>query len=127
MPFEIAKAKIAPGQYKGQLLRVESDPGGKFGPQRKWFFAVEVPAEDGSGTEIQEHMEFTSTNTGPGSKVYAFLKGLLGRELQAGEVIEEPTGKTVLLNFVQKPNGYSGIDSIVPIVEPVQTEAGIPR
>lgn len=122
MPFEISKGTGVPaGTFKGQLLRVENDPGGKFGPQRKWYFAVET------ADEVIEHMEYVSTNTGPGSKTYQYLKGLLGRELQAGEVIEEPTGKTAMLTFVQKANGYSKLESITPIVEPVQTEAGIPR
>ena len=122
MPFEISAAKGVPaGQYKGQLLRVEADAGGKFGPQRKWFFAVELP------DSIEEHMEFTSDNVSPGSKAYKYLQGLLGRELQAGEVIEEPTGKTVLLTFEKKANGYSTLSAITPIVEPVQVEANIPR
>lgn len=122
MPFTISEANGVPaGTFKGQLLRVEAEVPGKFGPQRKWFFAVEV--ED----EIKEHMEFASTNTGPGSKTYQWLKGLLGKDLKAGEEIEEPTGKTAMLTFVQKANGYSKLESITPIVEPVQTEAGIPR
>jgi len=121
VPFEITAPKgVEPGQYRGQLTKVESNTG-KFGPQREWFFAVEV---DG---KLEEHKEITSDNTGPGSKAYGFLKGILGRELQTGEVIDDPVGKTVLLTFVRKPNGYSKLDAIVPIVEPVQTEAGIPR
>lgn len=122
MPFEIAKAKIEPGQYRGQLTRVERGQG-KFGAQCEWFFAVEIPGAD----ELQEHKEFTSANTGPGSKAYSFLKGLIGRELQSGEVVDDPVGTTALLTFEQKPNGYTGITAITPIVSPVQEEVGIPR
>lgn len=123
MPFEISapKVEVPAGTYKGQLLRVEPEETGQYGPQRKWFFLVDVNGEG------KEHMEYTSTNVSPKSKAYMFLKGFLGRDLQAGEKIEEPTGKTAMLVFVEKKNGYTGIDAIIPIVEPVQTEAGIPR
>lgn len=121
MPFEISGGNGIPaGQYKGQLLRVESGTG-KFGDQRNWFFGIDI---DG---ELKEHKEITSTNTGPGSKARQYLEGLMGRELKTGEVIEDPTGVTALFTFEQKPNGYTKIASIVPIVEPAQVEAGLPR
>jgi hypothetical protein len=122
MPFKVSETQgVPPGQYKGQLIRVEDAGVGQYGPQRKWFFLVDVNGEG------QEHMEWTSTNVSPKSKAYKYLKGLLGRDLQAGEEIDDPVGKTAILNFIAKPNGYSSLDSIVPIVEPVQAEAGIPR
>lgn len=122
MPFQVSDSKGIPaGSHKGQLLRVEPPQQGQYGEQRKWFFLVDVNGE------AKEHMEWTSTNVSPKSKAYMLLKGFLGRDLQAGEQVEEPTGKTAILNFVQKPNGYTGIESVTSIVEPVQTEAGVPR
>lgn len=123
MPFTIDAPKgpdIAPGTYKAQLLRVENGTG-QFGPQRKWFWLVDV---NGTGEELSV---LSSTNTSPGSKAYKWLAALLGRSPATGETIEDPTGKTVMLALSKNDKGYAKIDDVLPIVEPVQTEAGIPR
>lgn len=123
MPFTIEAPKgpdIPAGTYKAQLLKVETGQG-QFGSQRKWFWLVNV---DGKGEELSV---LSSTNTSPSSKSYKWLTALLGKAPQVGETIEDPTGKTVMLNIGPNDKGYPTILDIIPIVEPVQTEAGIPR
>jgi len=121
MPFEITAGQVIdPGTYKAQLTRVEENQG-QYGMYRKWHFLVDV---NGTGEELSV---ITSGNTGPQSKSFAWLTALLGRVPQAGERIEDPTGKTVLVSVVTNKKGFSTIDSLMPIVEPVQQEAGIPR
>lgn len=123
MPFTIDAPKganIPEGTYKSQLLKVETG-NGQFGPQRKWFWLVDV---NGAGEELSV---LSSMNTSPGSKAYKWLTALLGRAPVVGESFEDPTGKTVMLNIGPNDKGYPTIKDIIPIVEPVQTEAGIPR
>lgn len=123
MPFTIDPPKganIPDGTYKAQLLSVGSS-NGQFGVQREWFWLVDV---NNVGEELKA---FSSGNTSPGSKAYKWLTALLGRAPQTGETIEDPTGKTVMLEIAKNEKGYPAIQAVLPIVEPVQTEAGIPR
>lgn len=122
MPFEITGgSNVAPGTYKGQLIRVEAGIPTSFGNARKWYFLVDV---NGSGEELTA---LTSENTGPQSKTYGWLTALLGRAPQAGETIEDPTGKTVLIQVEKNEKGFPKIVAVLPHVEPQQVEAGIPR
>lgn len=122
MPFTIGGgSNIAPGTYKGQLTRVESGIPTAFGTARKWYFLLDV---DGKGEELSA---MTSENTGPQSKAFRWLKALTGRVPQAGEVIDDPVGKTVMIEVTHNDKGFATVGDLIPIVEPVQTEAGIPR
>lgn len=121
MPFEIpTPTAIEPGTYKAQLEKVETDEG-NFGKYRKWFWIVEV---DG---KLESLSVLTSAHTGPNSKSYAWLTALLGRAPQAGETIEDPTGKTVLLAISKNDKGFNKVDAVMPIVEPTEVSPGIPR
>lgn len=124
MPFEIAGAKIAPGTYVGVLERVEKLP--SVNPQypgefRKWHFLVDV---NGS---LQTITATTSLNTGPQSKAYAWLSALLRRELRAGESIPDPVGQRASIVIADNKKGYSSIQNLLPLNEPEQVVAGIPR
>ena len=125
MPFTITAAAvdIAPGTYKGQLESVEVKPTENFGggEYRQWNFLIEV---DGKLLPVSAT---SSMNTGPRSKSYLWLTALLGRAPAAGETIEDPTGKTVLLTIGQKENGFPRIDGVSPFVEPAATVPGVPR
>lgn len=122
MPFEITGgSKIEPGTYKAQLTRVESGIPTSFGNARKWYFLADV---NGEGEELTA---LTSENTGPQSKSYQWLTVLLGRAPSAGETIQDPTGKTVMVQVEKNDKGFPKIVALIPIVEPVQVEAGIPR
>ena len=127
MPFTIGESKsLAPGTYKGQLIEVsvklkETKPGsGVFDEYRMWDFVAEV---DG---ELVPVSATSSMNTGPKSKAYQWLTALTGRAPQAGETIEDPIGKTVLLTISQKDNGFPKIDLLTAYVEPTVTD-GVPR
>lgn len=123
MPFTIDPPKganIPDGTYKAQLMNVNSTTG-QFGAQREWYFLVDV---NGKGEELKA---FTSANTSPSSKAFKWLSALLGRTPQTGETIEDPTGKTVMLVIAKNDKGYPAIVDVMPHVEPVQVEAGIPR
>lgn len=123
MPFTIDPPKganIPDGTYKAQLMNVASSEG-QFGTQREWFWLVDV---NGAGEELKA---ISSANTSPGSKAYKWLTALLGRAPVTGETIEDPTGKTVMLVIAKNQKGYPAIADVLPIVQPQQVEAGLPR
>lgn len=124
MPFTIDPPKgsnIPDGTYKAQLISVESGIPSKYGKMRKWNFLVDV---DGQGEDLAG---LTSEATGPGTKAFAWLSALTGQTPQVGATIEDPTGKTVLLDIVANEKGYPQINEMRAFVEPAQVEAGIPR
>ena len=122
MPFEIAKSNkdIEPGTYKASLAEV-SIKEGETGQYRLWDFLADVNGE------LVPVSATSSMNTGPKSKAYQWLTALIGKAPQAGETIEDPIGKMVLLTISRKDNGFPKIDLLTAYVEPAQTKAGIPR
>lgn len=122
MPFEIPTGTpIEPGNYTAMLERVEVDPGGSFGSFRKWHWIVDVNGEATPMTAL------TSENTGPQSKSYQWLTALLGRTPQAGEKIEDPTGKRVVLTIEKNAKGFPTVVLVAPFSEPQQVLPGTPR
>ena len=132
MTFKIADVpeQIEPGTYKAQLEGSQVMEEGSFktdknqkGSYRRWNWLVEVPGKEG----LTPMSDNTSLFTGPKSITHARLTALLGRAPQAGEEIENPVGKTVLLTISKKDNGYAKIDLVSPYVDPQQTVPGVPR
>lgn len=130
MTFEIPQDQtdIPDGTYKAQLLGTSIRSGGKFtspqnpdGNYRVWDWAVEV------GGEIVPLSDTTSINNGPKTVAYARLTALLGKAPQAGDKIEDPTGKTVVLTIGHKENGFNKIEQVGAYVDPQQTLPGVPR
>ena len=124
MPFTISAGSgpnIPEGTYKAQLIRVESGVPTSYGSARKWYFLVDV---NGTGEELAQ---MTSEATGPSTKAFKWLSALLGQEPQVGTTIEDPTGKTVLVDIAPNQKGYPAIQDMRPFVEPAQVEAGLPR
>ena len=122
MPFEIPTSlEIADGTYPGTLERVEPYNHPQYGDGRKWFWLIE---HDG---KLDSLSTITSGNTGPKSKSYAFLTGLLGRAPKAGEQIEDPTGNKVLLQITHNDKGFPTVAAVLPFSEPQQELPGIPR
>jgi len=124
MPFTIGTGgapNIPDGTYKAQLLRVEDGIPTKFGNSRKWYWLIDVA---GTGEELSQ---LTSENTAPGTVSYRQLVALTGREPAVGETIEDPTGKTVLMDIKRKQNGWPGVEAVRPFVAPTEVEAGVPR
>lgn len=129
MPFEIPNAPdFPPGTYKAQLAGVMVKSGGKFvspnnpdGSYRVWDWLVE---KDG---RLEPLSITTSLNTGPRSTSYQWLTALLGRAPVAGEKLEDPTGRTVLLTISRKENGFPKIDAVGAYIEPQQALPGVPR
>ena len=122
MPFEIPTSlEIADGTYPGTLERVEPYSHPQYGDGRKWFWLIE---HDG---KLDSLSTITSGNTGPKSKSYAFLTGLLGRAPKAGEQIEDPTGNKVLLQITHNDKGFPTVAAVLPFSEPQQELPGIPR
>ena len=136
MTFEIPQpsgSDLEPGTYKAQLLGVTVKSGGKFvspqnpeGKYRLWDWAVEKAGDNGE-VELVPFSDTTSLNTGPKTNSYARLTALLGKAPQAGETIETPTGKTVMLQIVRKENGFAKVEAVLPFVDPQQTLPGVPR
>lgn len=132
MTFKIAEPppQIPAGTYKAQLAGSTIETGGQFkdeknpnGDYRRWEWLVEVPGSE----ELKALSDNTSLFTGPKSETFKRLTALLGRAPVAGEVIENPVGKTVLLTLSIKDNGYNKIDLVSPYVDPQQTVPGVPR
>jgi hypothetical protein len=129
MTFEIPQeSTLEPGTYKAQLVGTSIKSGGKFvtpvnpeGKYRVWDWAVE---KDG---ELVPFSDTTSINNGSKTKSYARLTALLGKAPQAGDKIEDPTGKTVMLQVVEKENGFAKVEAVLPFAEPQQTLDGVPR
>ena len=123
MPFTITQTgpDIPPGTYPATLAGVEPYQHETYGEGRMWKWLVEKA--DG----IEEFGTITSNNTGPKSKAYAWLKVLLGRELRAGETIDDPTGTRVLLVIGKNEKGFPKIEAVLPYSEPQQVLDGVPR
>ena len=123
MPFEIQAPTgldVPDGTYPAILESVNED-NGQFGLFREWHFLVE---HDGQVTAFSDR---SSGNTSPGSKAYAWLTGLLGKEPQIGERYEDPTGTRVLLQLEKNAKGYMKIKAVLPFTEPQQVMPGVPR
>lgn len=127
MPFEITASgpDIPDGTYPADLLSV-TEESGQFGKMRKWLFMVEYDGKNAESGKTPLTV-YTSANTGTGSKSYKFLTGFAGRELKVGEQVDDPTGKRVLVQIVRNKKGFPTVDAVLPIVEPEQVVAGIPR
>jgi hypothetical protein len=123
MPFNIPEPtiQIPPGSYTATLEKVEEFESAQYGTSRRWHWLVEV---DG---KIESLSTLTSANTGPRSASYGYLTALLGRELKAGESIDDPTGSRVVLQLVNNQKGFPKIDAVLPYVEPQQVIPGVPR
>lgn len=117
--------EIADGRYPAVVEAIESGTG-SFGPQRKWSFLVEHQNANGQPI-VSSISTITSANTGPRSTSYQFLKGLLGRELRAGENIEDPTGTRCFVDIVHNDKGFPKVAAVYQHTEPQQTLPGVPR
>lgn len=120
MPFEITGTSVPDGTYTATLEKVETDQG-QFGTYRKWHWLVQV------NDQLQSLSSITSANTGPQSKSYLWLQAIMGRALQAGEKIEDPTGSRCVLTIGTNEKGFSTVLTVAPYTEPQQTIPGIPR
>lgn len=123
MPFTITGGNnnVPPGTYKAQLVGVQDGIPTQYGTARRWTWLIDV---NGKGEELND---LTSENNGPRTESFKRLEVLIGRKPVAGETIEDPTGKTVLLVITEKENGWPKVAEVLPFVEPAQLEAGIPR
>lgn len=126
MPFEIQAGgpDIAPGTYKATLEKVEIGEGtfnGNTGPIRVWHFLCDV-----NGTLVPISAT-SSMGTGPKTKAYAWLTALLGEAPKAGETVEDPIGKMVLLTVTRKENGFPKIEQLTAYVQPATVAGDIPR
>ncbi len=120
MPFEITGVTIPDGTYTATLEKVETDQG-QFGTYRKWHWLVQV------NDKLEPLSSITSANTGPQSKSYLWLQAILGRALQAGEKIEDPTGSRCVLTIAKNEKGFSTVTAVAAYQDPQQVIPGIPR
>ena len=124
MPFTITAGsgvQIPDGTYKAQLTGVQDGIPTQYGTARRWSWLLDV---NGEGKELNQ---MTSENNGPQSVSFKQLEALIGRKPVAGETIEDPTGKTVLLEIKQGANGWPKVVAVLPYQQPLEMEPGIPR
>ena len=123
--FEVpTTVEIADGTYPAVVEAIEPITT-SFGASRKWNFLVEHQ-RDGQKA-IDSISVITSQHMGPKSKAYAFLSGLLGRPLKAGEKIDDPTGQRCLVQVIHNEKGFPTIGAVQQYQEPQQELPGIPR
>lgn len=128
MPFTVTDSVNIPvGTHPATLEKVEEGKHATYGANRKWFWLVEIPADDTGPARMESFSDFTSANTSPSSNAYKRLTALLGRAPKSGEVIEDPTGTRVLLQFVEGDSGFPKIANILPYSPPQQVLDGVPR
>jgi hypothetical protein len=128
MPITIggggSQIEIKDGTYPAVLESIETVPSPSAtiaGDARRWTFLVE---HDG---KVEPLSVFSSMNTGPKTKAYAWLTALLGEAPKAGKTYEEPVGKRVLVKVVHKESGWPDVAEVLPYAEPQQTIEGLPR
>lgn len=119
MPFKITSS-VPDGTYRGTLESVEEERG-QYGQMRKWHWLLDVNGE------LTPYTQFTPATTGTGTVSYKQLTVLLGRAPQSGEVIEDPTGVTVLVTIKANDKGTPKVESLAPYVAPQTTVDGVPR
>ena len=122
--FDIPADDIAPGIYKGVLEKVEVLPSTDErypGDFRKWHFLLDV---EGTLTPITAT---SSLNNGPKTKTYRWLKALIRTDIKAGATVPSPVGQSAQIKVTRKPNGYAGVEDVLPLAEPEQVVAGVPR
>lgn len=112
--------EIADGTYPAVVEAIESGSG-SFGTYRKWSFLVE---HDGKVDSISA---MTSANLGPQSKAYKWLTGILGKQLKAGDEVEDPTGTRCLVTITHNEKGFPTVSEVGTYSDPQQTIPGIPR
>jgi len=129
MTFEISDfADIPDGKYVATLAGVTVKKGGFGGNDyRSWEWLVEVPGENGAEAEIVPLTQLTSVNTGPQSKSFKQLTALLGEAPKAGQSIEAPTGKRVVLMITHNDKRFPTVQDVGPYIDPQATLPGIPR
>jgi hypothetical protein len=124
MPFQITESEsIAPGTYRASLEKVELSRTEKYGGSdfRKWHFLVDV---DGKLVPISAT---TSVNTSTRTTSFKWLQAILGREIKAGETIDDPVGSQCLVVIVTKDNGFSKITDVLPLQGVQEVVPGLPR
>lgn len=125
--FEIpTTVEIEDGTYPAVVEAIEPTEHATFGKGRKWSFLVEHTAADGT-SKVDSISTITSSNLGPRSKAYAFLSGIEGRPLKAGERVDDPTGKRVMVTIGHNDKGFPTVTAVAAFQEPQQTLPGVPR
>ena len=96
MPYEVSEPEIPLHEenrfFYGDLLRIEEEEG-NYGKQLKWFIHIDDEFyQDDEGTE-QPRVTWAycgpKLTTHENNKFRKFVKGLLGREPQKGELFDE--------------------------------------
>lgn len=106
-----APAMVPAGTYQGTFEGIEEKESKRDGaPYLRWQFTVRTPAgnKDVSGV--------SSTNTGPKSKAYGWLSGLLGRKPQPDELIDDEAlaGAACLVVLEENDDGFSNVTDVLP-------------
>jgi hypothetical protein len=126
MPITIgggSQIEIKDGTYPAVLESIETvaSPSATIaGDARRWTFLVE---HDG---KVEPLSVFSSMNTGPKTKAYAWLTALLGEAPKSGQTYD-PVGKRCLLQVNHKESGWPDVAAVLPYAEPQQTIEGLPR
>lgn len=101
-------ASVPAGTYEATFEGIEEKTSKRDGsPYWRWSFVTM------DGTKVSG---VSSTNTGPSSKPYKWLKGLLGRPPRPEErlAVEELVGRPCQLVLDQNEDGYANVAEVRP-------------
>jgi hypothetical protein len=115
-----APATVPAGTYQATFEGIEEKTSKRDGaPYFRWLFTVltlEGP-KDVSGVSSQ--------NTGPKSKAYSWLSGLLGRKPLPDEQIDETAlvGRPCVVVLEENDDGFSNVADVLPPARPMSAAA----
>jgi len=108
---------VEPGTYPATLTNLEDfdyDDGEGKKVLRRWTFALTDELDSDGNPAVLDGV--SSLALGPKSKAFGWISALLGRTPDKGEQITRSmlVGKACLVTVVEKDDGYSKIEAVVP-------------
>lgn len=118
--FEATEVTLEPGVYRATLKSIVEAERSNFNtgePEACFDWTYEVQEEGYEGQTLRGR---TSTSFGPSSKARAWVEGLLGRKIEAGEKLDAPDliGKPCDLSVKHKETErgtFANIESVNPV------------
>jgi hypothetical protein len=113
--FTVSAGGVPAGSYTATFAGVEDQPANAekgYGPGIKWKFTILGPTQAG-----QEATRITSCSPTLKNAFGKMLVGLLGRQLQTGEVVDpdDYKGKKYIIMVGAGQNGGTRVEAVTPM------------